>query len=131
MLKQISLQGTTSAGGAATIYSGDSTTVDGAEATPVGLLYDVTWIDGTLADGVDAVLSVTNRPANAADKTLLTLTNANDDAMYYPREYGDDNTGTEVTSMSEFPVVDSLLKLVISSGGAIASGGCIVTILVA
>ena len=50
--------------------------------TILGKLYCVKWIDGTFADGVDAVISCVG---GIVDTTLLTLTDANIDAMYYPR----------------------------------------------
>lgn len=108
--------------------SGDLTII--SEAIVKGTLARVEWIDGDLADGVDAVLSVTSTPSGV-DHTLLVLTNANVDANYYPRAVAHDGTGTAVTydGTNEIYVPDvfyGTLKLVISSGGASATGGCVV-----
>lgn len=121
MLRHIKLYGTTSNLGALTITAGVS-----AE----GLLVAVEWIDGSFADGVDAVLSV-DRDDDAVDVTLLTLTDANDDAWYYPQTPAQDNVGTDVTydgtnEIYTRQVINGKLKLVVSSGGDTKSGGCIV-----
>lgn len=91
------------------------------------LLYAVEWVDGTLADGVDAVLSITDT-LSGVDKTLLTLTDANNDAWYYPRVLESDNAGVATTFYS-MQVVEGTLKLVVSSGGNVATGACIVYLL--
>jgi len=114
MLKDRRLYGTTSAGGDATIN--DTMAI-------FGLLVAVSWIDGSLADGVDAVLSTQD---SEGAQTLLTLTNANNDAVYYPRHDACSSAGTAQSSNQEFPLLAGTLRLVISSGGSAASGGCIV-----
>lgn len=123
MIEAIKLTGTTDG-------SGDLTVT--ATRPVAGLLHSVQWIDGDLADGVDAVLSVTNTDA-AVDFTLLTLTDANNDAMYHPRHKIDDEAGADVTydGTNEVycmvPVVGTL-QLVVSSGGASKTGGAVVYI---
>jgi hypothetical protein len=119
-MRWIKLVGTTATGGAATIQ---------AVARAVGKLHAVEWIDGDLADGVDAVLSVV-RDDNAADYTLLTLTDADNDAVYYPRvlqhsELGAALTGTAGGDRTQ-PIINGYLKLAITSGGDAKTGGCIV-----
>lgn len=84
----------------------------------------VEWIDGTLADGVDAVLSIS--ALSGVDKALLTLTNANDDAWYYPRVIADGVTGSDLTGWYAKQIVDGPLKLAVTDGGNVASGKCIV-----
>ena len=121
MLKEIKLYGTTTSGGDLTVQS---------TVNIMGELVAVEWIDGDLADGVDAVLSCV-RNDNAADVTLLTLTDANSDAWYYPAAAVHDNVGTAVTfdgtnEIYTRQVVNGQLKLVVSSGGDTKSGGCIV-----
>ena len=120
-LEHIKLYGTTDASGALTVQS---------TVNVLGELVAVEWIDGTLADGVDAVLSCV-RDNDAADVTLLTLTDANSDAWYYPYTPAQDNAGTAVTfdGTNEIYVrqaVNGQLKLVVSSGGDTKVGGCIV-----
>lgn len=114
MLKE-RLYGTTSSGGALTVTS---------SRFIHGVVYAVTWIDGTLADGVGAVLSYTD--IDGVSRTLLTLTAANDDAVYYPRHAVHNNTGTAQSTL-EMPIVHGNLKLVISSGGDTKEGGCVVS----
>ena len=121
MIQHIKLYGTTNSSGALTVTS---------TVRVEGLLQAVEWIDGTFADGVDAVLSV-DRNDNAADVTLLTLTDANSDAMYYPQTPAQDNVGTAVTydgtnEIYTRQIVNGLLKLVVSDGGDTKVGGCIV-----
>ena len=113
-IHEMKLTGTTDA-------SGDLT-VTGQAA--FGWLYAVEWIDGDLADGVDAVLSCT-LTSSTVNNTLLTLTNANDDAWYYPRETVDDNAGAEGSGVCN-PVLNGVLQLVISSGGNAKTGGAVV-----
>ncbi|HNT78806.1 MAG TPA: hypothetical protein PKH77_27695 [Anaerolineae bacterium] len=91
------------------------------------LLYAVEWIDGDFADGVDAVLSAETTPSGVA-RTLLTLTDANSDAWYFPRELEHGNNGA-VLSTHTLPVVHGDLKLTITSGGNAKTGGCIVYLL--
>ena len=119
-LKEAILVGTTSTAGAATINDTRAT---------LGKLYAVEWIDGTLSDGVDAVLTCQNTASGVA-QTLLTLTDANDDKPYYPRDVVHDLTGGALTGTSggdrEMPVINGVLRLVIASGGSEKTGGCIV-----
>lgn len=121
-LSEIRLIGTTSAAGAVTVT---------AERPVKGYLDRVTWVDGTLADGVDAVLTVTNTLAEV-NETLLTLTDANADAVYRPREVVHGNTGTALTGTAGgdrvMPIVSGLLSLAITDGGNALTGGAIVYI---
>ena len=106
----------------------DITTDSGGDATVTGeaingLLYAVEWVDGDLADGVDATLSMTQTPSGV-DKTLLTLTDANSDAFYYPRESDHDNTGTEGAG-TVHPLLMGIPQVVVADGGNVASGAII------
>jgi hypothetical protein len=120
MLKWVKLYGTTATGGALTVT---------ADTAVRGLLYAVEWIDGDLVDGVDAVLSVV-RDDNAPDYTLLTLTDANADAVYYPRVIIHSEAGAALTGTSggdrAMPVINGRLKLAVTSGGDAKTGGAIV-----
>ena len=103
--------------------SGDGT----ATATrPVsGWLEMVDWIDGDFADGVDGVLTVTG-PDSATDHTLLTLTNANSDAIYYPRRVVDTTAGAAAAGVYDRFVFSGYLKLTVAQGGATKTGGAVV-----
>lgn len=117
----VKLTGTTDASGDLTVTS---------VASYNGRLALVQWIDGDFADGVDAVLSMTNTDAGV-DVTLLTLTNANDDALYPVRAIAKDQAGATITYdgtneiYEPLPVVGKL-KLVVSSGGDTKTGGAVV-----
>jgi hypothetical protein len=116
-LESIDLRGTTDASGDATIT---------APRPVLGFLYAVRWIDGDLADGVDATITVTAATADGgAATTLLTLTDANDDAWYYVRELEDDNAGAALTTYT-YPFINGTVQNVIASGGATKTGGAIV-----
>ena len=120
MLKWVKLYGTTAVGGALTVT---------AETAVRGLLHAVEWIDGAFVDGVDAVLSVV-RDDNAPDYVLLTLTDANVDAVYYPRVIIHSEAGAALTGTSggdrAMPIINGRLKLVVADGGDAKAGGCIV-----
>ena len=111
---------TTIADGSATVLS---------ESAYVGRLFAVAWVDGDLVDGIDAVLSVTQTDGGV-DYTLLTLTNADNDSMYYPRVIVHSEAGAALTGTSggdrAMPIVNGRLKLVITDGGASKTGGAIV-----
>lgn len=128
MIRQVKFDITTSSGGA---YTSSVTTAPQSEVSkwkegPV-LLYAVEWIVNELDAGVDATLSMTDT-ISGTDKTLLTLTNADANAWYYPRIVENDNTGA-ATAFYTLQVVEGTLKLVIASGGNVQRGTCIVYLL--
>lgn len=96
-------------------------------ATRTLFLYAVEWVKGTYDNGVDAVLSVTNTPSGV-DYTLLTLTNANNNRMYYPRHLEQDQTGADLSTRN-FPIVNGDMKLTINQGGNTNTGSVIVTLI--
>lgn len=98
--------------------AGDATAT--SEVEVVGKVVAVAWEDGDLVDGVDAVLSVVG--VGRPDQTILTLTNANNDAWYYPLIQASSNAGGAITGVYAEPVVMGKLKLVVSSGGDTKSG---------
>ena len=113
-LKEVRLYGTTSAGGALTVNG----------THPVfGRLYAVRWIDGAFDDGVDAVISTQTHDAAA---TLLTLTDANNDAWYYPRDLVHDATGGALTGTSggdrEMYLLIGTPRVTVDEGGNATSG---------
>ena len=116
-LKHVRLYGTTDSAGAVT--------VDATKAV-YGRLYAVQWIDGSFVNGVDAVIST--QGADAA-KTLLTLTNADDDALYYPRDLVHDAAGAALTGTQGgdrcLPLISGTPRMVVASGGAAKVGGCV------
>ena len=115
--KEIRLSGTTDT-------SGDL--VVNATRPVFGLLYAVRWVDDTFANGVDAVISTQSHEAAA---TLLTLTNADDDAWYYPRDVVHDATGGALLGTHggdrALPLFAGVPRLVVSNGGSKLTGGCV------
>ena len=118
-IQSVSLQGTTDASGDLTVN---------AAARISGFLERVDWIDGDLADGNDAVISVQGTP-NGVAQTLMTLTNANADAVYYPRTLMQGDTGADLTGSAGGDrtryLVIGVPRLVVAAGGNAKSGGCI------
>jgi hypothetical protein len=117
-LKEVRLSGTTSAGGALTVNS----------TIPIlGRLFSVQWIDGTFDNGVDGIIST---QGHQSSKTLLTVTDGDDDALYYPRDLVHDETGAALTGTQggdrAMPLMVGTLRLVVSDGGNAKTGGCIV-----
>lgn len=91
-----------------------------------GTLYAVEWVQGTLASGAaDATLTVQSTPSGVA-YTLLTLTNAAGNAMYYPRALLNDLAGAALTGTSGgdrgLPLIYGKPRVVVAQGGATASG---------
>jgi hypothetical protein len=130
---QVSLQGTTDDSGDLTVYGKNHDTQANSPRFDGWLLTQVEWVDGSFSDGVGAVLSVVDTPSGV-DQTIITLTAANDDDYYFPRETIHDNTGSEVTfdgtneATVEPQTIYGRLKLVVSSGGDTKTGGCLVTL---
>lgn len=105
--------------------SGDGTTTDTANI--FGWLYAVQWLIGTCDAGVDVTLSTVNSDAAA---TLLTLTDANADALYYPRaliqsEAGANLTGTSGGDRTRL-LLSGQLKVVLAQAGDTLTGSVIV-----
>lgn len=115
MLRDVKLTGTTDASG--------NLTVD-ADMQIAGLLFGIEWVVGSFDTGVDAVVSMQTTPSGVA-KTVLTLTNANANAFYNPREAEHDNTGAAITGAYCYPLVVGKPRLTVSSGGNTKTGTCI------
>lgn len=114
IIRDVKLTGTTDGSGDATING---------ESQISGTLLAVQWIDGDLVDGVDAVLSMQDTPSGIV-KTILTLTNANNDAWHNVRELEQGVDGANLTTTCK-PLLIGKPRLVISSGGDTKTGGCI------
>lgn len=103
--------------------SDGSLTVLGTALT--GALYAVQWIDGDMADGVDATLTCEN---GSGTIPLLVEANYNTDHMTYPRVAEALNTNASALTTYAMPLVSGTPKLVIANGGAAHAGGCILYI---
>lgn len=107
--------------------SGDGTTND--LDTITGELISAEWVKGTCDNGVDVTLSVQSTPGGVA-LTLLTLTDANANALYYPRVVVHGNTGTALTGTAGGDTTRQMmigrLRAVVGSGGATKTGTVVV-----
>lgn len=114
-MRDVRLNVTTDADGDATATSAHAI---------LGRLIALEWIDGDLADGVDATVSVVNS-TSGVDRTVLTLTDANADAFYHTGAAVYGATGAAITNSYAAPLIDGKLKLTVASGGSAKSGGAI------
>lgn len=118
MIRKIELYGTTDS-------SGDLTVTYGHHV--LGKLLAIQWIDGSFVDGVDAVFSF-EQDGPGADRTVDTLTDANNDAWLHPVVGVDDNAATPVANQYTQYIIDGYPKMVVSSGGDTKTGGMILYI---
>lgn len=85
------------------------------------LLYAAQWVDGTLVDGVGATLTEAQLSPGDAANTILTLTAANNDAMYYPRALEHSSVGAALTTYTPM-LLHGTLTLTVAAGGDTKSG---------
>jgi hypothetical protein len=85
-------------------------------------LYAVEWLDGDLANGVDATVTITNR-ATGVDRTVLTLTNADNDAFYHVGAGVYDAAGGTIAGSYVPVIVDGTLTVTVANGGSAKAGG--------
>jgi hypothetical protein len=115
-LRYLQLTGTTDGSGDLTVNATKSIT---------GWLYAVEWVLGTFAAGVDAVLSEQSRVSGVA-RTLLTLTDANANAIYYPRYIVHSEAGAALTGTSggdrAMAYIVGIPRLVVAQGGSAKVG---------
>ena len=118
---EVPLQGITDALGNLTVY-GDSYDTQARSPRYDGYrVIKVTWIDGTFDNGVAATLSIVDT-ASGVDTTICTLSAANDDKSYWPREF------EPTTFAIHAQAVYGKLKLVVTAGGDTKAGGCMVVL---
>ncbi len=106
-LVNVKLTGTTDGSGDVTINAPNSI---------YGFLYAIEWVFGSGTSGVDATFTMQSTPSGVA-KTLLTLTNANADAWYHPRDDEHGSTGT-ASGGKCYPLLVGIPRLVIAQGGS-------------
>lgn len=119
-IRDMKLTGTTNAGGALTVNG---------EASINGLLYAIEWVVGTFAAGVDAVFTIQSTPSGVA-YTVLTLTDANANAIYYPRKGVHSDTGAALTydgtrPVNDLPLIIGTPRMVVAQGGNTLTGSAI------
>lgn len=121
MLKPIKLIGTTASDGSLTVTS---------TVNVLGVVKAVEWVDGDLVDGVDFTLTCV-RNDGGVDLPIMAVSDANNDKVYYPRHTVHDSAGAELTfdgtrKVTDAPIVNGNLKLVIADGGNAKNGGVFV-----
>ncbi|HEB28753.1 MAG TPA: hypothetical protein ENI05_13490 [Porticoccus sp.] len=120
-LREVRLIGTTETDGSLTVT---------APYSIFGTLHSIRWVDGDFVNGVDAVISMQGTSAPSEAYNVLTLTDADDDATYYPKELAHDNAGatlpqgTDKTAVYKDPLLVGVPRLVVASGGDGKTGGC-------
>lgn len=83
-------------------------------------LESIEYVIGTIDTGATVTISVINRPSGVA-LTLLTLTSPSANAIYRVRVAEHGTTGSALSSTTRF-ILDGMLKVVVSSGGASGAG---------
>lgn len=86
-------------------------------------LYKVEYNLGDFAATVDATLALANT-VNGTNYTLLTLTDASADTIYYPRHTEVNNAGSALTTYAQH-LVHGDVVLTIAQGGDTKTGGMI------
>lgn len=106
--------------GFTTDTSGDAVTTG---ASVNGQLYAVVWDKGTADNGVDCVCASVN---SAGAATLLTLTDANASAIYYPRHLVHSEAGAALTGTAggdrALPIAAGNLRITVAQGGSAKTG---------
>jgi hypothetical protein len=85
------------------------------------LLVAMQWMDGDLADGVDATMTHTQFAPGNAVTTLFTLTDANNDAPFYPRVVEHDTAGAALATRT-MALCHGTLTLTVAAGGNAKAG---------
>lgn len=106
--------------------AGGNATVLGEMSLNGARIYAVEFVLGTLTSGaVDVTLSDTSAPGGVS-KTLLTLTNAAANAVYYLRLLAHGETGAALTGTAGgdrvMPLVTGRLQVVVAQGGNVLTG---------
>ena len=97
--------------------SGDGSATVNIPGSP--LLYGVQYIKNNYADGVDMTLTTAN---SVIASTLLTITNMNASASYYPRVDSCGATGTALSANNTLIPLMGDVTITIRDGGNATSG---------
>ena len=97
--------------------SGDGSATVNIPGSP--LLYGVQYIKNNYADGVDMTLATSN---SIIASTLLTITNMNAAASYYPRVDSCGATGTALSMNNILYPLMGTVTITIAQGGNATSG---------
>lgn len=112
-----------------TVGSAGAATGSATTARPVNGRLIAVYVDYTSQPATtDITLSVTHKAIASSTlelsyaKTLLTLTNANTDGWFYPRQLLDDTAGADLTAIYDSLPVDGYLSVLVAQGDAITDG---------
>jgi hypothetical protein len=84
-----------------------------------GLLYSMRYLKTDFAAGVDFTLSVVN---SVATETILTITDGNASANYYPRVDSCGPTGSALSLNAQMVPIVGAPKITVAQGGDTKSG---------
>jgi len=117
-MKKMRLYGTCSALGALTVTG---------ERSISGLLVAIKYLDTSFAEGADIVISTTS--ADGLNTNLLTITDGDASATYYPRHVVHSEAGAALTGTAggdrTMPLLEGVPKMVVADGGNGGVGGVI------
>jgi len=113
-MKKMRLYGTAAADG--------SLTVNG-ERSISGLLVAVKYLDTSFAVGADIVISC--QGADGVNTNLLTITNGDASAIYYPRVAAHTIAGVAETPVDQYQLLEGTPRMVVAAGGNGGVGGVI------
>ena len=113
-IQRIAVPAVTDAGGNATVYSESIT----------GVILGIVYVKTDFTDGVDVVVT-----AETTAQPIVTMTDVNASAVFYPRSATHDVTGAPAVFAvggaavrEPVPVANERVKFVVSSGGNTKSG---------
>ena len=113
-MKKMRLYGTCDADGALTVNG---------ERSISGLLVAIKYLDTSFAAGADIVISC--QGADGVNANLITITDGNASAIYYPRVAGCTIAGVAETPVDQFQLLEGTPRMVVAAGGNAGVGGVI------
>ncbi len=102
-----------------TAGSAGSASGSGHAATPIGQLVAMHLNFTSQPSTTDVTVTA---PGNPAALTLLTLTNVNTDAWYFPKTQDHDNTGAGITGSYSDPLLHQGVDISVAQGDAVSDG---------
>lgn len=100
-----------------TTGSAGTATGESSLALPIGRLVGLYLnFHASAPSTTDTIIS---SPGNPASKTILTLTNINTDAWYFPKEQDDNDVGAAVSGSYSDPLIHSNLLIALAQADAL------------
>ncbi len=102
-----------------TTGSAGSATASGHAATPIGQLVALHLNYTSQPATTDITVTA---PSNPAALTILTLSNANTDAWFFPKTQDHDNVGAAITGSYSDPLLHNGVDIAVAQGDAVTDG---------